>query len=301
MSEEISVESAKYRWLRYVSCSEASMTTQMRGFGINELAYEQAIHVFSGGFMHRGHACGLLTGAVLAAGFVARSRFDDDRLRSGAALYTAIQLTMAYSKLTGSVNCLEITDVSLMHLSGRLRYLQQGKDRMCGGIHLKWATQAQQLIDSSLVAFSHSRQTGPFVNCAVRTLRELVVITGMKAEDAVLVAGFSGGVGLCGNVCGALTAAVFAMSAGHQLVRKQKQRDSRIRGALEELTGSNYRGAATRLRRDFVQQFGSELCADIIGRRFQDIDDYSIFIEQGRCDKVIKFVADRVAVYSEVP
>lgn len=95
MSEGISREIAKYWWLRCVACSEASMTTQMRGFGINDPAYEQAIHAFSGGFMHLGHACGLLTSAALAAGFVARARFDDDGTRSGAALHAAIQLAKA--------------------------------------------------------------------------------------------------------------------------------------------------------------------------------------------------------------
>ncbi|MFV1976337.1 MAG: C-GCAxxG-C-C family (seleno)protein [Candidatus Scalindua sp.] len=298
MKESISRETAMHWWHRCVSCSEASMTTQMRGFGINEPAYEQAIHVFSGGFMHTGHACGLLTGAILAAGFVARARFDDDRARSGAALHAAIQLARAHPQLTGSVNCLEITEVSLTQLSGRLRYLQQGKGRMCSHLHLNWAPQAQQLIDKSLVEYKDCKQAGSCANCAVRTLRELVPTVGMKAGDSVLVAGFAGGVGLCGNVCGALAAGVFAMSVGHQLGRKQKKRDSRIRGSLEELFGANYRGTATRLRLAFVQQFGSELCSDIIGRHFQDAGDHSMFMEQGRCDNVTKFVADWVAGHS---
>ena len=126
------------------------MTTQMRGFGINEPAYEQAIHAFSGGFMHLGRACGLLTGAALAAGFVAKERFDDNETRSGAALHAAIQLARSHPEFTGSVNCCEITEAHLTNLSGRLRYLQPGKGRMCGRLHLKWAPQAQELIDAAL-------------------------------------------------------------------------------------------------------------------------------------------------------
>ncbi len=298
MSEGISREIARYWWLRCVACSEASMTTQMRGFGINEPAYEQAMHAFSGGFMHLGHACGLLTGAALAAGFAARARFDDDGTRSGAALHAAIQLARAYPELTRSVNCREITEVSLTRLSGRLRYLQQGKGRMCGRLHLKWAPQAQQLIDKALMEFRELRPAGGCANCAVQTLRELESSVGMKAGDSVLVAGFAGGVGLLGNVCGALAAGVFAMSAGHHLAQEQKKRDSRIRGSLEELAGANYRGAATRLRLEFVGQFGSELCIDIIGRRFLDAADHSTFVEQGGCENVTKFVADWTAEHS---
>lgn len=298
MSEGISRETAKYWWLRCVACSEASMTTQMRGFGINEPAYEQAIHPFSGGFMHLGHACGLLTGAILAAGFVARSRFDDDGTRSGAALHAAIQLAKAHPELTGSVNCREITGVSLTKLSGRLRYAQQGKGRMCGRLHLKWATQAQQVIDKALLEFGECRPAGSCANCAVQTMRELQPSVKVKARDSLVVAGFAGGVGLLGNVCGALAAGVFAMSAEDQLGREQQNRDSRVRGSLEELAGANYRGAATQLRLEFIRQFGSDLCIHIIGRRFQNAADHSTFVEQGGCENVRKFVADWTAEHA---
>jgi hypothetical protein len=271
------------------------MTTQMRGFGIYEPAYEQAMHPFSGGFMHLGHACGLLTGAVLAAGFVARSRFGDDGTRSGAALHAAIRLAKAHPELAGSVNCREITEVSLTKLSGRLRYFQQGKGRMCGRLYLKWAPQAQQLIDDALLEFEGRRRAGSCANCAVQTMRRLEPSARMKAEDSVLVAGFAGGVGLLGNLCGALAAGVFAMSAEDQLGREPKHRDSRIRGSLEELAGASYRGAATRLRLEFIGQFGSELCIKIVGRRFQDAADHSTFVEQGGCQNVTKFVADWTA------
>ncbi len=102
MNEKVSRKLAKYWWLRCVGCSEASLTTQMRGFGFEEPVYEQAIHSFSGGFMHQGHACGLLTGSVLAAGFVAQERFQDDETMSGATLHAAIQLTKAFPEYSGS-------------------------------------------------------------------------------------------------------------------------------------------------------------------------------------------------------
>lgn len=298
MTEGISRELAKHWWLRCVACSEASMTTQMRGFGINEPAYEQAIHPFSGGFMHLGHACGLLTGAVMTAGFLARSRFDDDRTSSGAALYTAIQLAKAYPELAGSVNCREITEVSLTKLSGRLRYVQQGKGPMCGRLHVKWAPQAHQVIENALMEFGERRPAGACANCAVQTMRELKSSVRIQAKDSVLVAGFAGGVGLLGNVCGALTAGVFAMSAADHLGRKHRKRDSRIRGSFEELAGVNYRGATTRLRLEFVRQFGSELCIDIIGRRFRDVADHSTFVEQGGCENVRKLVVDWTAEHA---
>lgn len=295
MSENISRDLAKYWWLRCVACSEASMTTQMRGFGIKEPAYEQAIHAFSGGFMHLGHACGLLTGAALAAGFLSRARFDDDEIMFAATLYATMQLSKALPELAGSVNCREITKELLSKLSGRLRYVLRGKGRMCGRLHLRWAPQAQELIDTALTEFSESGPVRGCANCAVQTMRKMVSSVGMREEDSILVAGLAGGVGLLGNVCGALAAGVFAMSSARCLCKDAGKRDSRIRGSFQELVGSSYRGSPNQLRLAFVDRFGSELCIQILNRQFQDIVDHSTFVEQGGCQEVIEFVAKWVA------
>lgn len=299
MVEGISKDLAKHWFLHCIACSEASMTTQMRGFGIEEPAYEQALHAFSGGFMHLGHACGLLTGAALAAGFLSRTRFDDDDTRSAAALFAAIQIAKAHRELTGSVNCQEITNVSLTKLSGRLRYLQQGKGHLCGRLHIKWAFQANELIKKSLTKFSKLKQVKGCTNCAVETLRKMVSSIGMKAEDSVLVAGLAGGVGLLGNVCGALAVGVFALSATKYLRQNGRKRDSQVRSALQELAGTSYRGSATRLRHEFVDRFGSELCNKIIRHHFQDITDHSTFIDQGGCQETIDFIAHWILHYQK--
>jgi hypothetical protein len=72
----------------------------MHGFGIKEPAYEQSLHTFSGGFMPLGHVCGLLTGAAVAAGFLARKHFSDDQTRSAAALHATNLWSRAISLVT---------------------------------------------------------------------------------------------------------------------------------------------------------------------------------------------------------
>jgi hypothetical protein len=294
MSKGISRDLAKYWWLECVACSEASMTTQMRGSGFEEPVYEQALHAFSGGFMHLGHACGLLTGAAMATGFLARARFDDDETRATAALYTTIQLTKAHPELTGSVNCQDITEIDLTNLKGRLRYLREGKGRMCGRLHLKWSPQAHELIDKTLTEFEGRRPDNACANCVVKTMDKMVTSTGIEAEDSVLFAGLAEGVGLLGNVCGALAAGVYALSISHYLEQEGKKRDSRIQGSLHELSGARFRGPATQLRLAFVGRFDSELCIQITQQQFQDIENHSAFIEQGGCQEVIEFVSDWV-------
>jgi hypothetical protein len=294
MSDGITRDLAKYWWLQCVACSEASMTTQMRGFGYEEPVYEEASHAFSGGFMYLGYACGLLTGAALATGFLARERFGDDATRSAAALYATARLAKAHPELTGSVNCRDITEVEFTKLRGRLRYLGEGKARMCGRLHLKWSPQAHALIDKALAEFEEHPLDRACSNCAVKTMEKMAAHVGIEAEDAVLVAGLAGGVGLLGNVCGALATGVYALSLSRQLEDEHKKRDSRMRGSIQELTGASFRGPATQLRLGFIDCYDSELCIEIIERQFQDLEDYSAFIEQGGCEEVMKFVADWV-------
>ncbi len=294
MNQGVSRELAKYWWLRCVACSEASFTTQMRGFGFEEPAYEQAIHAFSGGFMHQGHVSGLLTGAVFAAGFVAQERFQDHEKRAEATLHVAEQLAKAYPEDSGSINCREITESNLTSWPGRLIYVKEGKGRMCGRLHLKWAPKAHQIIDKSLIEYGENEPIEPRVNCSVKAMHELELKFGMKEGISTLVAGFAGGVGLCGNLCGALAVGAYTISLIQQFDRKKKKRDSRIRGSIEEVFGTNYKGNLTQFRLDFVRKFGSELCSDIVGRHFKDSRDHSEFLKKGGCNNLINFVNDWV-------
>jgi hypothetical protein len=282
---------AAYWFLRCVACSEASMTTQMRGFGAEDSCYEQAIHAFSGGFMHRGDACGLLTGAALAAGCEARRRFDDDVTASSSALAAAVALAEAFPELTESADCRDMTGASFGTIGGRIRYLRTGTARQCGRTLLEWCGQAHQLIDHALAESARRGPVAGRTNCAVEALRRSAPSVGMPAADSVIVAGLAGGVGLLGNVCGALAAGVFALEVARYRRRKAR-RDSRLRGSIEEMFGIRYRGPATMLRRSIEERFGSVLCAEIVGRRFEDVVDHAEFVDGGGCQEVIAAVGD---------
>lgn len=156
------------------------------------------------------------------------------------------------------------------------------------------------MIDKALTEFGESRPDLVCANCAVKTLNKMATALGMDAEDSVLVAGFAGGVGLLGNVFGALAVGVFAMSVSRYLEHETKKRDSRIRGSLQELSGANFRGSATQLRLAFIDRFDSELCIQITQRQFQDIENRSAFIGQGGCQEVSEYVANWVEGQSAI-
>ncbi len=294
MAGALSREEAKQWWLRCISCSEASATLINRDAGVEAPLFEQALHLFSGGFMHQGHACGHLWGATLSAGLRAGEKFSGPDARSAAALYAAHRLVGALSEDDWAFSCRENTGFDLTSLGGRLKYLWSDRPRACGRKALAWASQANSAIDTAFAGFDPQTVNTPCANCAVACMSEVAQVGGLGDVDATMVAGFAGGLGLSGNVCGGLAVGVFALSITHYRSRDPDNRDTQFRAAVQELNLVNHglRKLPAHLLRDFRANFGSELCENIIGRRFDGIEDHSRYVAGGGCRDVFQFVKD---------
>ncbi|MDP6832387.1 MAG: C-GCAxxG-C-C family protein [Alphaproteobacteria bacterium] len=294
MPAGISRDQAKQWWLRCVSCSEASATLINRDGGDEAPLIEQASHLFSGGFMHQGHACGHLWGAALVAGNRASRTVRGEHAKSAAALHAAIRLAEAFSEDGWSFTCRENTGVELTSLAGRLRYLRSDKPRACGRKALAWTSQASAAIDTALSEFDPDSVVKPCANCAVECLRWVALPAGVQADDRFVVAGLAGGLGLRGDVCAAISVGVFALSLQYYADRPGARRDGMLRAAIQELNLIDYglRRQPQQMLGDFAARFGSLRCEDITGRNFENIDDHTLYVTGGGCRDVIEFTAD---------
>jgi hypothetical protein len=114
------------------------------------------------------------------------------------------------------------------------------------------------------------------VSCA----SEVALHKGAAAEHVVMVAGLAGGIGLSGQACGALGAAVWldSMAWGRaQPERKKKFYDNpRAAGtvaAFEVATGGEFQ------------------CDRIAGRRFASVEEHTAFVRGGGCAGLIEALA----------
>lgn len=286
---------AREWWLRGVSCSEASFTTHNRCAGIEAPLEEQASHLLSGGLMHRGDACGLLSGAVLSAGLQAARRFEDNATRAAATLHAAVRLAEAFSEASGAIDCWEITGQSLVRLGEKVRYVRDGKARQCGRLLMKWASRTDALIDTALTEFEARGRTQNCANCAVQTFERIASEQELARSGTTYVAGLAGGVGLRGRSCAALTVGIFVLTLRHYSDRRRPRRDSQLLGRLHELGLASFRRRPARLLEHFQRQHGSDLCSEIVGRLFTTPEDHASFIADGGCREVIDFVEDQVS------
>ena len=102
----------------------------------------------------------------------------------------------------------------------------------------------------------------------------------MSASDlhAVMAAGFAGGIGLSGDACGALGAAIWinAMNSG------------KLEKGL--LAYKNPVALATIDR--YLKSADHEFeCAKIVGRKFENVADHASFVRGGGCAKIIEALA----------
>ena len=144
---------------------------------------------------------------------------------------------------------------------------------VCMNLAEKWAPEA---IQSAKEGLRHRHPALPQLpmSCASEVARRM----GASDEEMVMVAGFSGGIGLSGHACGALGAAIWLNTLAwcREHPGQSGYSNPNSKGILEA----------------FYDTTGSEaLCSEISGQSFESISDHTEFIRNGGCDTLINVLA----------
>jgi hypothetical protein len=144
---------------------------------------------------------------------------------------------------------------------------------VCFNLAEDWAPEAIQSAKKGLSTDSVFSQ--PPVSCASEVIKRM----GGSDEEAVMVSGFAGGMGLSGNACGALGAAIWKTTINW--CRKHPGE-----------TPPFFKNPDTqKVLKKFNDATGSEiLCHKICGQSFNTIDDHSEFIKNGGCNKLMNML-----------
>jgi C_GCAxxG_C_C family probable redox protein len=267
------VKDAKWVFLKKGACSQTFCYLLDREFGHLKETEERAADPLAGGLMQGGHQCGMLWGASLAVG-AESFRQNDDRDRAiGRAIAATRHLVDSFEKRTGSVNCRDITGCDFASKFGLLKALLLGRFMRCFRLAGQWAPEAIQAATTGLALAPAAWSEHP-LSCA----SEVVRLMGGNDEEMVMVAGFAGGIGLSGNGCGALAAAIWMTVL--ELVRKNNWKYSLSDPVSGEII-KKFHGAAD----------PETECRKITGRSFRTVGEHTEFIKSGGCDKLIQVLA----------
>lgn len=250
-------------------CSSALFYILNLEFGYLKETEERAAEPLAGGIMQEGYQCGMLWGSSLAAGAESFRRCKDRGQAVGMAITATQHLMKSFLKRAKSADCSDITSCDMTNKLGLVKYFLLGKPISCTNLAGKWAPEAIQAATDGL-SLERTGLPQQTVSCTSEVVKKM----GAGNEEMVMVAGFAGGLGLSGNACGALSAAIWMRTLAW------------CRKHTGKSTWKNPDAVST-LKTFYAATDYEILCQKITGRSFKTIGDHAEFIKNGGCDKLI--------------
>ncbi|MBT8223038.1 MAG: C-GCAxxG-C-C family protein [Eudoraea sp.] len=258
------------------ACSHTFAHILNREFGHPDELAELALNPLAGGIMNQSQQCGMIWGAALAVGAEAYRRHRDKDLAMAVAITATKELVSSFEKQAETVNCEEILGYNLSNVLGIARLMVSNtlrgmENSKCFALAEAWAPEAIQSAKEGLDQTNITLTEKP-ASCASEVVRKM----GGSEEEILMVAGFAGGLGLSGNACGALSAAIWM-----QTLLWCRKNPGKIPPYFKNKP-------AKRILKTFKKLTGAELlCEKITGEKFESIDSHTTYLKNGGCESLV--------------
>jgi len=237
---------------------------------------EHATMLLAGGIVQHGYQCGLVWGAALAAGAQAYQLYGSGPQAETGAIVATQRFVDSFRARNGDVDCLVLSGTDWKKPTQFVWNLVTGGPIRCLNLTARNAPPAFDEIDAAL-SEEQIEAPAPPVSCAA------IVAEKMGASDlqTVMAAGLAGGIGLCGGACGALGAAIWLNTMN----------------TLEEDIKIKYKDPTTKAVIDrFLESTDQKFeCSEVVGRKFENVDDHAGYLRDGGCSELIEVLAASVS------
>lgn len=273
----------KKRFLKLGSCSQTYLNIlDNDGFGHSHPAEERAADPLAGGILRKGEQCGMLWGATMATGAEAYRRGKEQGAPLGRSLGVAIVATRhivdSFVEQTGTTSCREITRANFANPFSMAKYMVT-RARNCFNLAEDWAPAAIEAAERGLED-GETHFAGEARSCA----SECVAAMGGSEEEQAFVAGLAGGLGLRGDGCGALAAAIWKASLDWSR-EPENQGKSPYDNPRAKRVLAVYDAHTQGLGE------GHYRCREVCQREFADVAAHSAFVAAGGCRELIATLA----------
>ena len=263
------------RWIfiKKGTCSRTFFYILNRDFGHPMEMEERAIDPMAGGIMQQGYQCGMIWGASMAAGAEAFRSCGDCHKAAALTIKTTQHIIESFKDRAKTDDCYDFTSVDWTNKRETRNYMISGKFLKCYKLADKWAPDAIAAAREGL-SHDYNELPGEVISCASEVVKKM----GASDAEMAMVSGFAGGLGLSGNACGALAAAIWMNS---------------LKWCRENPGKSGYKNpGANETLEAFLNATDYEFpCTKISGRRFNSIQEHSEFIKSGGCHELIEKLA----------
>jgi hypothetical protein len=272
-------------FLRRGACSETVFTLLDHAFVPDAAATrspeERASGPLAGGIMRQGYQCGMVWGAALAAGAEACRRLGPGPQAETQAVLASQKAVESFAIQNKNINCSDLTIPNMQQSAWHTfkHFIFHGGAKLCFGMAKRFPPVAFDAISTSLSQPLGDASSSP-ASCSALLTRNL----GGSDAQACLLAGFAGGVGLCGGGCGALGAALWM--TGLRTIQE---------GAKGDLWSSKvFQSRANEIIDRFLKSSGHQYeCSEIVGRKFESAADHARHLRDGGCAKILQALAER--------
>jgi hypothetical protein len=270
------IKDAKALFRECGTCSQTFAHLLNREFGYEYVDEERATDPLAGGIVNHGHQCGMLWGTILATGAEAFRRKVDVNSAVAQTITASQQIIESFLNRTKTVNCREIIGYDLSNVFGLVGYMIK---TMAKGINNSQCFKmAEDWAPEAIVAGKHGLEDQHIeisetpMSCSA----EVVRMMGGTEKEAVMASGFAGGLGLSGNACGALAAAIWYKSL--LWCRENPGKTPPLFGNTE----------AKKLIANFTTETrGEMMCSNITKQKFKSINEHSHYMRNGGCEIII--------------
>jgi len=222
--------------------------------------------------------CGMLWGSSLAAGAESFRRFDNQNKAINKALSASQHLVNSFSERAKTLNCRDILGFEFADKVGMVTMMGTSlpggfENSVCMNLTEKWAPEAFDAANKGL-SFQNLELPQLTVSCAAKVVEKM---DGTN-EEIVTASGLAGGIGLSGQACGALGAAIWKSS---------------LDWCKDNPGESGYKNPKSKeIMEAFISKTESEfLCQNICKKRFESVDEHTAYINNGGCIELIEILS----------
>ena len=260
---------AKKVFYKKGTCSRTFFYLLNREYGHPLDDEEKAADPLAGGILQHGYQCGMLWGASMGVAAEAYRRVAD-RDKATALAIKATQYVMdSFVNRTKSPDCVDITNTDFKKKFSIAKFLFSGRFYHCFRLSSRWAPEAYKAAEEGL-SINQDELPQKCISCASEVVKRM----GGTDAEMVMVAGLAGGMGMSGNACGALGAAIWMKALIN--IRENKRKPSFSDPESEKIITAFYEATDYEMK-----------CSKITGKRFETLDDHTEFIKSGGCEKLI--------------
>jgi C_GCAxxG_C_C family probable redox protein len=296
----------RYYLVKDMNCALATLEAFQDVFGLRDDLLLKAVTGFEGGVVAGGSTCGVITAGALGLAQLWREATAQDPAGSPALMGRIADYVAWFHGAFGTTLCRERTGVDFHTAGGLSRYFLPG-DRVLRCIsHIGTALAYLEREGAAMTArpdtMKEDRCAAPY-HCASAVLKDVREKAGLGDRRIEQIAAcLSGGVGLSGGICGALTGAVMGIN---YLAGMDVRRYGRVKIIRDFAVGHinlliarprwmpEPFGIGREIVRRFHERAGTNKCRLIVGRDFTGLSDFSAHLAgSGACRDMIALSSD---------